>query len=117
MKTRILIMRPNQPHETVEHDLPRDPGYDRLKVLLGPILGEGRWLERVAVLADFDGGTDFKPSDMFVDEDGHDAGLPRNEAATVIYRRNWLIQHPSTDPETMPHIVGTAILFDRRVWF
>lgn len=117
MKTCILIMRPDQPHESAEHDLPREPGYEKLLAIIEPILGQGRWMERVSVLADFKGGTDFKPTDMFVDENGHLTGLPFNRAATIIYRRNALMQRPGTDPSTLPHIVGTAILFDRRVWF
>lgn len=54
---------------------------------------------------------------MFVDEVGHLKHLPRNDLATVEYRRNWLTQHPSVDPETLPWIAGDAILFHRRVWF
>jgi hypothetical protein len=54
---------------------------------------------------------------MFVDEDGHGRERPRNEAATTIYRANWLRQHPGVDPETLPWIAGPAVLFDRRVWF
>lgn len=56
--------------------------------------------------------------DMFIDEDGHSRDRPRrNEKATAIYRANWLRQHPSTDPETLPWIAGPAVLFDKRVWF
>lgn len=120
MITKLLIMRPEQPHESAEHDLPREPGYHKLKEILTPLL-DGAPLEHVSVLADFNGGLDFKPADMFVvDEMGHvRAGgpLPRNEAATLIYRRASLLQRPGTDPESLPHIVGPAVLFSRRVWF
>lgn len=57
-----------------------------------------------------------KAVDMFVDETGVIKGLPRNEQATEIYRRNWLTQHPGTDPETLPHIAGPAVLFEDVVW-
>jgi hypothetical protein len=117
MKTRIRIIRPGQADVHQDHELSREPGYEALKELITPFLG-GAWMERVAVLADFDqAGAPPKPTDMFVDEDGHSKGLPRNEVATAIYRRHWLNQHPGTDPETLPHIVGVAVLFDRRVWF
>ena len=41
----------------------------------------------------------------------------RNEAATAIYRNNVLSQVPGKEPETLPCIVGPAVLFSRRVWF
>lgn len=115
MKTRII--RPGAAVEVQEHDLPRNPGYERLLSLIEPVLGKGRWMERVSVLADFDSGTNFQPTDMFVDENGHLSGLPFNKEATTIYRRAYLTRNPNHDPSEMPHIVGTAILFDRRVWF
>jgi hypothetical protein len=68
------------------------------------------WPEHVSVL--FEG----KPADMFVDENGHAKNLPRNEAATAIYRAYSLRQHPNTDPESLPFIAGTAVLFDAPVW-
>lgn len=122
MKTRITIMRPDQPHEGQEYDLPREPGYEKLKAIIEPLL-DGGWMERVAVLADFAGGTHFQPTDMFVDENGHLKlpPLPRNEAATIIYRRATMLGRTSApkpaDPEQLPFIVGVAVLFDRRVWF
>lgn len=115
-KTRLLIMRPGKPHETVEIDLRREPGYDKLREVLTPLL-DGADLEHVSVLADFDGGTDYQRHDMFVDETGQLKSLPRNEAATAIYRRNALRRRPGTDPEDLPCIVGPAVLFDRIVWF
>jgi hypothetical protein len=54
---------------------------------------------------------------MFVDEMGLPKNLPRNEKATEIYRNNWLTQHPGADPDSLPHIAGTAVIFSRRVWF
>lgn len=89
---------------------PEDPGYDRIRILMEPILSGGH-LEHVTVLH---GG---RAADMFVDEEGLIKGLPRNEAATKIYRNNWLTKHPKTDPETISFIAGNAVLFERRVWF
>ena len=57
-----------------------------------------------------------RPADMFVDEIGAIKSLPRNEAATAIYRANWLKQHPRTDPESLDAIYGPAVLFHRIVW-
>ena len=53
---------------------------------------------------------------MFVDEDGHAKGLPRNEAATAIYRASWMARNPRDDPESLPWIAGDAAIFGRRVW-
>jgi hypothetical protein len=47
---------------------------------------------------------------------GHPKGLPRNENATVIYRRNALLRQGVKDPETLPWIAGPAVLFERIVW-
>jgi hypothetical protein len=74
--------------------------------------------------------------DMFVDEEGQalllrltedgvsavrdrpGKGLPRNEAATALYRRNVLMHEAPSDPESHPWIAGPAVFFpDRRVWF
>ena len=91
-------------------DWPREPGYDKLKALIEPLIGGGR-LEHVSVLHDG------KRRDMFVDDKGRMKGLPRNDRATAIYRTNWLTQHPEVDPETLPFIAGPAVLFMRRVWY
>jgi hypothetical protein len=124
VKTRMLIMRPDESHETRELDLPTVTyedgltgiGYDTLKALLVPIVGDP--IEHVTVLADFAGGLDFRRADMFVNELGHvvDPPLPRNEAATDIYRRNALMYHGYDDPEELPWIAGPAVLFEKIVW-
>jgi hypothetical protein len=113
-------MRPGLPHETRSVEWPREPTLPELKAVIVPLLN-GADMERVAVLADpsFSVGTreTWRGLDMFVDEIGALKGLPRNEAATVIYRRNWLLQHPETEPESLANICGPAVLFSRRVWF
>lgn len=119
MKTRILIMRPDLPHETREVELPDDAtgNYAALRQLVEPITGEP--MEHVRVFADFTGGTAYKYLDMFVNELGHLSSPPppRNEAATLIYRRNTLFHEPGKHhPEDMPDIVGPAVLFEREVW-
>lgn len=106
----MTIMRPGVAPEVQDVDLPDNPGYHRLDALLRPLL-DGHDLEHVTVLHDG------QRADMFVDELSAVKGLPRNEAATAIYRNNWLTQHPKEDPESLPPIFGAAILFSKRVWF
>ena len=100
--------------ESIEADIPQTPGYDNLKTILDPIFGALSW-EHVTVLHDN------RIMDMFVDECGHLKGMPRNEAATAIYRNATMSGRTGmgipSDPEMLPFIVGTAVLFDQRVWF
>lgn len=123
MKTRILIMRPGEPAETREVELPDDdkphngPGtYETLKEIVEPITGEP--FEHVTVLADFTGGNAFRRADMFVNGNGQleNPPLPRNDAATEIYRRNAVMYQGEAVPELLPDIVGPAILFEDIVW-
>jgi hypothetical protein len=109
--TEYTIIRANGDEEVRSAELPEVPDYFQVKAVVQPLIGEHNDFEHVAVLHDA------KAADMFVDENGHMKGLPRNERATAIYRHNWLKQHPGTNPETLPWIVGTAVLFSRRVWF
>lgn len=111
MKTKYTIIKPDGTQEDHVVDWPKEPGYDRIRAVVEPILGGG-FLEHVAVLfCD-------KPHDMFVDEEGHlpHKNLPRNEKATAVYRRATLKRDPKRDPESIPWIAGTAIIFHRRVW-
>jgi hypothetical protein len=115
MKTQILIMTPGKPHERTSVDLPNEPNYKQLEAVIRPLL-DGADLEHVNVLADFNGGSDYRPADMFVDEIGLIKRLPRNEAATRIYRRATLLNNPAIEPERLSFIAGVAILFERKVW-
>lgn len=110
MQTYYRIIPPSGEAETREAFLAKEPGYAALKALLDPIFG-GAYFEHVNVLHDG------QHLDMFVDEDGHNKRLPRNETATAIYRAAWLDRHPGEDPESLSFIVGPAVLFLRRVWF
>lgn len=120
MKTKILIMRPDEPHETREVELP-DPNkslemVQALNRLVEPLVGHD-WIEHVNVWADFKGGTNYKYLDMFVNENGKLHGLPINGDATDIYRRNVLYHEPGKyKPEELDVIVGPAVLFERKVW-
>jgi hypothetical protein len=89
---------------------PAEPGLTHHRSLILPLLGPDCNLEHVTVLHEG------KRADMFVDEHGVRKQLPRNEAATAIYRNNWLTHHPKDAPESLPAIYGTAVLFDRIVW-
>jgi hypothetical protein len=121
--TRYRVLQPE--HREIgdsavcEVKWPREPGYHRIRSLVCALVDGD--LEHVAVLSDFDGGRNFNRSDVFVNENGHEAGLPRNELATTIYRRATLCGRSGApipaDPEDLPFIVGPMVLFDRRVWF
>jgi hypothetical protein len=115
METRLLVMKPDQPNERRTFELPMNPSYDELVDLVKLLIGCEHF-EHVSVLSDFAGGLAFKRADMFVDEMGHQKRLPRNEAATIIYRRNALMHQGVKDPETLSWIAGPAVLFERRVW-
>lgn len=111
MNTIATIIRADGTEEKRELDWPQEPDYFTISVFASPILGAGRPIEHVTVLHDG------QYTDMFVDECGLLDNLPRNEKATAIYRNNVLTNEPGTDPDSLPHIAGTAILMSRRVWF
>jgi len=99
-----------------EVDWPDAPSLEQIHALVDPLLGDGEPLEHVTVL--YRGAR----SDMFVSEVGkvhltRRPPLPVNDRATRIYQRAWLETHPEEDPNTLPTIAGTAVLFHRRVWF
>lgn len=114
MLTKYLILRPGKPAQTVEIDMPREPDYLDLKKVVGSIIPK---FEHVSVLHDFTGGANYVPTDMFVDEDGVAKDLPRNEAATTIYRRAAMRRDPLQWPESLSYIYGPALVFSRLVWF
>lgn len=106
------ILLPGTPVEIREVEIRDKNGVAQwldLKKLVEPLLDGGN-LEHVRVL--WHG----QYRDMFVDDVGQLKDLPHNESATAIYRANWLQHHPGTDPETLPDIVGPAVLFDDAVW-
>jgi hypothetical protein len=96
-----------------DHEILMDkkPIYDELRRLVEPHLG-GAKLMRVRVLCPLLG----EWTDMFVDEMGALRRLPRNDAATRIYRNGFLSKRPDDDPEKLPYIAGTAVVFLRPVW-
>lgn len=111
MRTEYTVLRADGTAEGREVDWPEAPTFKAMSALIEPILEAD--LERANVF--WDG----KYTDMFVDDCGKLKGLPRNEKATTIYRNNCLVHDPVSypDPEKMPCIYGTAILFSRKVWF
>ncbi|WP_445677654.1 hypothetical protein [Pseudomonas putida] len=110
MNTKYIVMHPDGTDQHFEIDLPEIPTLQALRSLIVPHLAGGD-LEKVGVLHDGKG------TDMFVDEDGLSKQLPRNNKATAIYRAYHLKQNPGVDPEQLGFIAGTAVIFDRRVWF
>jgi hypothetical protein len=96
-----------------DHEILMDekPSYDDLRSLVEPHLGGAR-LMHVRVLCPLLGAW----TDMFVDEMGALRRLPRNDDATRIYRNGFLSKRPDDDPEKLPYIAGTAVVFLRQVW-
>jgi hypothetical protein len=91
------------------------PLYQDIAALVRSHIG-GEPMEHVSVLQ----GTDKR--DMFIAEMGHmrlttRAPMPFNSKATTLYR-NALLQGGMRghDPDTLPTIVGNAVLFARIVW-
>lgn len=131
----VIVIRPGRGIELVAPVTFRKnfPTHDELKVVVKP------HLERyVAALAAIKLGHEINKKwvvnmehvnvlfgemicDMFIDEDAHQHNLPRNEKATEIYRNATMLGRTPVpvpaDPEELPFIVGTAVLFVERVWF
>lgn len=106
---KITIYRPAELPEEREVDAAWAPTIEGLRTLLTPLL-DGAQYEHVYVLHEG------QRRDLFVDEESRRKGLDRNEAATAIYRNNWLTRHPTADPESLEAIYGPAVLFSARVW-
>lgn len=100
---QVIPANPIQPIRTGEGSISDEPG--ELERVANQHLGGGR-AQRIEVL---DGG-DFK--EMYVDDIIHLKDLPRNERATALYRADYLADNPLVDPESLPYIAGTAVLFD-----
>jgi hypothetical protein len=96
-----------------DHEILMDekPLYADLRSLVEPHLRGARPMH-VRVLCPLLG----KWTDMFVDEMGALRRLPRNDAATKIYRNGFLSKRPDDDPEKLPYIAGTAVVFLRPIW-
>jgi hypothetical protein len=116
MLTGYTIVYPDATLQRGHIDWPQSPTLDQIKALVEPIVGSPT--EHVRVL---DPDSVLFPErdpvylDMFVDELGHNRMKARNEAATAFYRANWL-HHEGGEPDDLPWIAGTAIVFDRIVW-
>jgi hypothetical protein len=116
METRLLVMTPNFPNERRSFELPQRPSHDEISDLIGVLISGCERCEHFVVLADFNGGLDFKDADMFADLERVQKKLPWNENATVISRRAAMLQG-AKNPKALPWIAGPAVLFQRRVWF
>ncbi|MDB5412095.1 MAG: hypothetical protein JWR10_430, partial [Rubritepida sp.] len=110
MKVRYRVYEPGQPERSAEAELPPRPGLDQLKAVIMPLLGCEQ-MEHVWVL--WEG----RQADMFVDETGVLKGLPENQVASAIYRAAFLRRNPGANPNALPAIHGTAVLFESQVWW
>lgn len=118
---RYTVIRPDGTTECGTVNWPADPSVEAIGKLVRPIIGGGP-IEHVRILdpakaeAPMVSRADYR--DMFVDEMGlvGDPPAARNATATILYRANWLRVHPEDDPEDLPYIAGTAVVFDRVVW-
>lgn len=112
----VTILRPGAADRTIVNvRLTAKPSLRELHAFLDPyFVREGetkaRYFEHVSVLFND------KLADMFVDETGVNDGLPRNDAATAIYRAAFLRNHPEAEPESLPHIAGIAVIPWRKLW-
>ena len=121
MNWNYTIFRADGSQEPGCVDWPENPVFKVIRALVEPIVGGP--MEHVTVLdpAKID-ADEVDPQadrrDLFVDEMAHvrETPKPRNEAATRIYRANWLRAHPDDEPEELPFIAGDAVLFERIVW-
>lgn len=117
--TKVKVIQVDGTETLAEFELDDEPSYAALMAVVQPRL-DGHWSEHVNVWDDFGDG-EMRHLDMFVDETGLIKGLPRNDKATIIYRRANLCGMsavlPVSNPELLNVIVGPAVLFNRRVWF
>jgi hypothetical protein len=114
METAYTVYFPNghtrMGHAKIDDETPQK-ALAGVKAIVLDVIGRDSVMEHVRVW--YDG----KYRDMFVDELGHEKGLPRNENATGIYRANELVHaKPPPKPEALPFIVGPAVLFAKSVW-
>jgi hypothetical protein len=114
--TDFLVFKPDGDDPVhVFSRMPQEPGYDRLKEFIMPLLGENvEGFEHVSVL--YEG----KPHDMFVDDRGAIGTKTTppsdiNVRATAIYHAYGL--SIGTDMRDAASIFGVAVLATRKVWF
>jgi len=116
-KTRqfpVDVLTPGAKRRRLELTMAPVPAYAELAAKVAPLIGGS--IEHVRI---WDKHQEIYAS-MFVDEQSISKGLPRNEAATKIYRAN-MIAHSKDpraklDPERLPAIYGAAVVFKCNVW-
>lgn len=113
MKTKVTVLPAVRAPMEFEVDLPAEPGYNALRMLVMLHFEKGTDMEHVRVFSEAG-----EYVSMFVDESGMLKGLPVNPLATVEYQRNVRVNAPDSElAKDMPLIYGPAVLFDRNVWF
>jgi hypothetical protein len=89
----------------------KKPVYEDLRSVVEPHLCGANLLHVLVLCPDTGNWTD-----MFIDDMGALKRLARNEAATRIYRNDFLSKNPNADPEQLQYIAGPAVVFLRPVW-
>lgn len=107
ISTAFVVIRPEGPIEDATAMLREVPTVLELRAVLDPIIGG--CFERISIV-DADG-----PHDMFGHECGAVDGLPVNPTATRLYRAAHLAANPGIDPDGLPEIFGTVVLFQRKM--
>src|SRR4051794_12592363 len=108
--TCMTIYHPCGEIEARAVHLDATPTYDELRTALRPVFGEHH-PQRIRIVR---GG---RLGDMFVDERGHELGLPGNEAATAILRQALAEMPSQSELRDLAMIAGPAVVFSRQVWF
>jgi len=118
MNTLYAIFVPFQTPIVQAVDLPERPQLEDIEKLVLPVIGKDNDMEHVSVLWHFP-PISKNPArrDMFVDETGALKGLQMNPLATRIYQNATIVQHKPVDPSALAKIYGSAVLFEKRVWF
>lgn len=100
-------------------DWPKEPSFEQMKALIEPLIQtpgySTAYIKHVRVWHEN------QYVSMFVDDMGALKKLPVNEAATLIYHANMVMQAreegEEADTSDWPKIHGPAVLFNRNVWF
>ena len=128
MSYPYTVYRPDGSEEKLRADWKTEPTYEDVMALLSPIFErDDEYFTHAIVWVG--GDTDFVSSwgsrkipglaDMFVsrilrpDQRGDDYAL--NEKATAIFRANGVNRY-GVRPESLPRVLGTAVLFANQVW-
>lgn len=106
---QIIPADPGEDVHTGSARLPEIPNPAEVRKVVSEFIAHG--IQRVSVV--LDGRT----ADMFVEDANQPGEHPLNERATLIYNRQYLLDHADVDIDRLPRIYGPALVFDDPVWF